>query len=109
MNISKKLLPLFILAVSCILYFSFSAKKEPSQQWIRINQLGYTPGGIKVAVWCSKDNSTIKNFELIDSATGKSVFTQPAGNPFGAYGPFDNTYRLSFTSYKTPGVYYLKA
>lgn len=109
MNISKKLLPIFILAASCILYFSFSAKKEPTQQWIRINQLGYTPAGVKVAVWCSKDNSSIKNFELVDSATGKSVFTQTAGSPFGAYGPFDNTYRLSFTSFKTPGVYYLKA
>ncbi len=109
MNFFKKLLLLLIFISSTIIYFSFSAKKEETKQWIRINQLGYTPAGVKVAVWCAKDSSSINTFELIDSATGKSVFTQPAGNPFGAYGPFDNTYRLSFSTFKTPGVYYLKA
>ena len=109
MNISKKLAGLLILISTSVIYFSFSAEKEPAQQWIRINQLGYTPAGVKVAVWCSKDKISIQNFELVDSASGKSVFTQPTGNPFGAYGPFDNTYRLNFSSFKTPGVYYLKA
>ena len=109
MNFSKKLFFLIIFISTSVLYFSFSSKKEPTQQWIRINQLGYIPTGVKVAVWCAKDQSTIKNFELIDSATGKSVLTQSAGNPFGAYGPFDNTYRLNFSSFKKPGVYYLKA
>ena len=92
-----------------IFFFSFIRKTEPVQQWIRINQLGYTPSGVKVAVWCAKDNSSIQNFELIDSVTGKSIFTQSAGKPFGAYGPFDNTYRLNFSAFKKPGVYYLKA
>jgi hypothetical protein len=27
-----------------------------AQSWIRINQLGYTPMGIKSAVWCSKSD-----------------------------------------------------
>ena len=103
------MLLIFLLIGSSIFYFSFSAKKEPVQQWIRINQLGYTPAGVKVAVWCAKDQSSIKNFELIDSASGKSVFTQTSGKSFGAYGPFDNSYRLNFSSFKKPGVYYLKA
>jgi endoglucanase len=33
-------------------FFSFG-KKEAANTWIRINQLGYTPGGIKIAVWCN--------------------------------------------------------
>ncbi|MEO6683016.1 MAG: glycoside hydrolase family 9 protein [Ginsengibacter sp.] len=109
MTFSKNLLYLFVLISASIFYFSFSTKKEPVQQWIRINQLGYTPDGVKVAVWCSKDHSALTNFELVDSATGKAVLSQKAGNPFGAYGPFDNTYRLNFSSFKKPGVYYLKA
>ncbi len=109
MKYSKYLLLIFLLIGSSILYFSFSPKNEPTQQWIRINQLGYTPAGVKVAIWCAKDQSSIKNFELIDSATGKIVFNQAAGNSFGAYGPFDNTYRLNFSSFKKAGVYYLKA
>ena len=109
MHLSKNLLFLIVFITASILYFSFSPKKEPIQQWIRINQLGYQPVGVKVAVWCAKDPSSIKNFELIDSASGKSVFKQSAGNPFGAYGPFENTYRLNFSSFKKPGIYYLKA
>ncbi len=40
-----------------------------SQSWIRVNQIGYLQDDIKVAVWISKDNSTIKEFQLIDKAT----------------------------------------
>lgn len=98
----------FLLIVTVGFIFSF-AKIEKENEWIRINQLGYTPNGIKVAVWCSKDDSPINTFTLIDSATGKIVFTQNAGKSFGAYGPFTNTFRLNFTSFKIPGVYYLKA
>ncbi|HEY5406510.1 MAG TPA: glycoside hydrolase family 9 protein, partial [Ginsengibacter sp.] len=99
---------IFLLFLCVGFIFSFSPK-EKATQWIRINQLGYTPGGIKVAVWCSKDESPINTFTLIDSATGKIVLTQNAGKSFGNYGPFTNTYRLDFSSCKTPGIYYLKA
>lgn len=92
-----------------ILLFSFDKKNEERKSWIRINQLGYTPEGIKVAVWCSKDDETLSSFSLIDSATGKTVFTNTAGKNFGAYGPFKNSYRLNFSSYKKEGVYFLKA
>lgn len=90
------------------LLFSFK-KDEQKKAWIRINQLGYTPPGIKVAVWCSKDEATILSFSLIDSATGKIAFTNNAEKNFGAYGPFKNTYRLNFSSFEKSGVYYLKA
>ena len=106
---SKKNLIKFI-SFFTIMVFVFSFKqKENQNEWIRINQLGYTPLGIKVAVWCSKDVTNISAFDLIDSATGKIVFTNNAGKPFGAYGPFTNTYRLNFSSFSTPGIYYLKA
>jgi hypothetical protein len=96
-----------LLIIFAIIY-SFT-QKETETQWIRINQLGYTPQGIKVAVWCSKDDASIKSFDLIDSATGKKVFTNKSGKSFGAYGPFTNSYRLNFSSFKKPGVYFLKA
>ena len=77
--------------------------------WIRINQLGYQPQSTKVAVWCSKGTESITSFQLIDSTTQKVAFTAKASQPFGAYGPFQQTYRLNFSAYKTPGTYYLKA
>ena len=92
-----------------LLLFAFSGRNENKLAWIRINQLGYTPEGIKVAVWCSKDSSTIKTFQLVDAATKKFVYSASAGKAFGAYGPFKQTYRLNFSSFKKPGHYYLQA
>jgi hypothetical protein len=77
--------------------------------WIRINLAGYKPGGIKVAVWGSKENATIDNFQVIDKTTGKVVYENKAGNPYGPYGPFHQTYRLDFSAFKKPGSYSLKA
>ncbi len=90
------------------LLISTSFTNNNEQAWIRINQLGYTPAGKKVAVWGSKENQQLTSFQLVDSATGKVVFTGKAGKAFGAYGPFTQTYRLNFSGYNKPGTYYLK-
>jgi hypothetical protein len=71
--------------------------------------LGYTPGGIKVAVWGSKEQSVISNWQLIDAKTKKIASSGKAGKAFGAYGPFQQSYRLNFSSFKKPGRYYLQA
>src|SRR5678810_406078 len=92
-----------------ILLLGFTGKKENISAWIRINQLGYIPNGIKVAAWCSKDSVQIKTFQLVEASTKKFVFNGTAGKPFGAYGPFKQTYRLNFSSFKKPGRYYLQA
>lgn len=75
---------------------------------IRINQLGYAPRGSKVAVWCSKEQDTLKYFELVNATTGEVVFKSRAGRAAGAYGPFRQTSRLDFSSFVTPGQYYLQ-
>lgn len=77
--------------------------------YIRINQLGYPTHYNKTAVWCSKQSSELRSFELVDAASNKTVFTANAGKAFGAYGPFRSTYRLNFSSFIKPGRYYLKA
>ena len=99
----KKWLLLLLLPV-----FSFAQNKE-TKSWIRINQLGYTPGGIKVAIWCSKEQLTISNWQLIDAYTNKIATSGKAGHSFGAYGPFKETCRFNFSSFKKPGTYYLEA
>ena len=83
--------------------------KQENNSWIRINQLGYPTQAVKVAVWCSKNKEKITSFQLIDSATGKMVFTGKPGKAFGAYGPFAETYRLNFSAFKKKGTYYLKS
>jgi len=91
-----------------ILLFGFSGKKEDASSWIRINQLGYQPNGIKVAVWCSKEQTAISSWQLVDAKTKQTVFKGNAGKAFGAYGPFKQTYRLNFSAFKKPGHYFLQ-
>ena len=88
--------------------FGVCCAQSNETSWIRINQLGYTPAGIKVAVWCSKQNTVLTDFALVDANTQKIVFTAKAGKRFGAYGPFTETYRLDFSSFTKPGKYFLK-
>ena len=80
-----------LLAIIFLLSFSGKENNDSSSSWIRINQLGYIPGGVKVAVWCSKDNQLVKTFKLVDAATKKFVFSAVTGKMFGAYGPFKQT------------------
>ncbi|MCW3093345.1 MAG: cellulase [Ferruginibacter sp.] len=91
-----------------LVIFSFRDPAEPTA-WIRINQLGYTPAGIKVAVWCSKSGEKISAFKLLEAGTHKLVFEKTASKNYGAYGPFENTFRLDFSSFKKQGKYYLQA
>lgn len=91
-----------------IAFFGFVPKEETGQ-WIRINQLGYQPSSVKVAVWCSKDNKGISTWELVDAETNTAVMKGKVEKLFGAYGPFAQTARLNFSSFKKPGTYYLKA
>lgn len=76
---------------------------------IRINLLGYRPNSPKIAIWGSLPGSTLTRFQLIDEQTNQPVQAFPAGKAFGAYGPFQQTYRLDFSAFRKPGRYYLRA
>lgn len=96
--------------ISIICLFSFSIlNAQTTDSWIRINQLGYGARGTKVAVLGSKALMQINKFEIVDAATKKVVFSAAPGKSFGRYGPFEDTYRLDFTSFKKTGRYMLRA
>jgi endoglucanase len=97
------------LVIAAIFLFAFTQNKEETKAWIRINQLGYQPNSVKVAVWCSKDGLIVKKFQLVDAITNKIVLTDSTRKSFGPYGPFKQTYRLNFSHFKKPGRYYLQA
>jgi endoglucanase len=100
---------LTLLAVFFFSLFIFSSKQEVEKSWIRINLLGYKPGSSKVAVWCSKEEGTIKTFQLINAETKKIAWSGSAGKAYGIYGPFRETYRLNFSAFNKAGRYYLQA
>src|SRR5882672_3050974 len=95
---------LFLLIPTLIFPYSY----EPTEAWIRINQLGYPREGIKVAVWCSKNDASLETFSLVDANNGHVVFEGKTGKPFGIYGPFSQTYRLDFSAYTNSGKYFLQ-
>jgi endoglucanase len=100
---------LSFVSFTIILFFTGFQYAPQTTAWIRINQLGYNPDGIKVAVWCSKGQLAIGNWQLVNASTNEIVFSAKFEKPFGAYGPFSQTYRLNFSSFNKPGQYYLQA
>lgn len=100
----KNTLFIFVLAV----FFLNWMPVKTENSWIRINQMGYLPEGVKAAVWASKEAIKIKKFNLVDANSGKTVYRGRAGKAFGAYGPFLQSYRLDFSSFTKAGKYFLQ-
>lgn len=96
-----------ILYLICILVISFSCK-EKSDDLIRINQLGYRPDDIKIAVFLSREDHLINEFRIEDTGTGKTVFKSEPEKTVGM-DPFVTCYRLRFTGLKTNGTYRIAA
>ena len=94
----------FALALIATLLFPLQA-----EEWIRINQLGYLPQSIKVAVFMSEEGNQLKQFQLVDAYTQEVVKEFDSLKESGSIGNMKSTYRLNFSDYSIPGVYYLKA
>lgn len=103
----KKLFYTVMLAACVVALMALRPKDQ--QSWIRINLLGYQTKSVKVAVWASKANEVPTSFDIVDKASGKTVYTSTAIKSFGAYGPFTASARLNFSAFKTPGTYVIKA
>ena len=80
-----------------------------ANSWIRVNQLGYQPDAVKVAVFVSNDTSRPDRFELCDALTGAPVYSTGSGGSYGAWGPFTNGMRIDFTAVIREGSYYIIA
>ena len=96
------------LATLLCIAFSYSYGQQPGA-WIRINQLGYAPDGLKTAVLAAGFRLPDTSFELVDASTNQAVFSAAGGRSFGSYGPFTDTRRLDFSTFKKQGRYYIKA
>ena len=92
------------LALFCL--FSFQTK---ASGFIRINQLGYLPQSVKVAVFISDEKVEITTFQLFETLSGKMVFEgQPEVADTQMWGK-QSAFRLNFSSFQQNGGYFLKA
>lgn len=87
----------------------FCALSAHADEWIRINQLGYLPQSVKVAVFMSEEGTDIRSFQIFDAQTDQPVRTVTAVKPTGNWGNMNSTCRLDFSDLEQPGIYYLKA
>jgi endoglucanase len=101
--------PLKKVVLFTVLFAAFSLQSVMAQQaWIRVNQLGYLPSGVKTAVWVGKSVDAAAVFQVLDAQTRQVVFTGKTGRSYGSYGPFNQSYRLNFSAFQQAGNYYLK-
>ena len=84
------------------------APSDSATSHIRINQLGYRPDAVKVAVVCSLEPREIATFEIRDDA-GRRVFGPAPAQSSGAFAACVSTHRLDFTALRTEGAYTIVA
>ena len=82
--------------------------ESDGSSWIRINQLGYLPHSVKVAVFIADEKMQLPNFELIEAQSGKKVFENISVQYSGAKWGMACAARLNFSAFSTPGRYFLK-
>lgn len=94
------LLTLCFLACGC---------KNDNDAWIRINQMGYRPGDIKVAVLISTGKKDLKEFRVEDSETGKTILTSSKVLRTKPLDQFVSCFRLDLSELRQPGNYRIRA
>ncbi len=95
-----------ICLTALILFISCGGKNEG---WVRINQLGYRPDDVKVAVFIGLGGIDLKSFRIIDASTGRVILEKNDAVKTEPMEPFTSCYRLDFTEVTGEGVYRIEA
>lgn len=95
-----------ITAVAFIALLAGCKSADPQTAWIRINQVGYLPEDIKVAVIIST-TETSGDFKVYDAATDKLVFKGKGTKADPSKWALNSAWRLDFTPVKEEGSYYI--
>ncbi|NEW83803.1 MAG: polysaccharide deacetylase family protein [Mariniphaga sp.] len=92
-----------------ILLFLVSSLITRGSSWIRINQMGYLPQSVKVAVFISDESTELHQFQLVDAVSNKTVFENLPLIYDGSKWGMKSAARLNFSRFSTQGRYYIKA
>ncbi|MBB4035253.1 hypothetical protein GGR21_001142 [Dysgonomonas hofstadii] len=96
---------LIITWLTLTLFCSMSAQSS----WVRINQLGYLPKSVKVAVFISQNETDNLAFEVKDAKTNTSVYKGQATKTNAARWGMKAALRMPFTSVEKDGEYYVES
>jgi hypothetical protein len=81
--------------------------RTSGETFVRVNQLGYRPGGVKVAVGFGTDDLPAA-FQLVDAVHNQLVFEAPARPIAQAWGQFTNHAELDFSAFDKLGQYRIR-
>ncbi len=95
--------------ILCVFLFLVSSLITSGSSWIRINQMGYLPQSVKVAVFISDESTDLHQFQLADAISGKVVFESLPVSYDGSKWGMKSAARLNFSKFSKEGRYYLKA
>ena len=98
------------LALAVLLQAASSSSPPPDSgvSHIRINQVGYLPDGLKIAVVCSLEPREIESFEVRDE-NGNRIFGPAAAQSSGSFAACASTHRLDFSRLDREGTYRIVA
>jgi len=93
----------------CIsILFSMLDSLCAGNSWIRINQLGYLPNTVKVAVLISEEDIRIGQFQLRNAITETVVYKGQTKEYDASGWGMKSAYRLNFSNFKSVGGYYIQ-
>jgi hypothetical protein len=84
-----------------------TAKADPAQVYVRVNQLGFSPRDIKIAVAFSR-LPLPDSFRVINAVSNKVVFEGRTVSVAGAWGEFSHHAELNFSGLQVPGAYFIQ-
>jgi len=76
---------------------------------IRVNQMGYLPDAVKVAVLLSDESLEVKTFQVVDSGTGNLVYEGAPESADASIWGKQTALRLRLTPVQKPGTFVLRA
>lgn len=94
--------------ILAILVLCFAFTSSHAIEVIRINQLGYLPKSIKVAVFLSAEQILESNFSVHEALTDKEVFSGKTKITLAENWGMQTAYRLNFSPLETSGGYYIR-
>lgn len=99
---------LFAFLIATITFTYATAGKQDS--WIRINQMGYFPESVKVAVFISNGNKNFtSDFKVKDAKSNKIVFKGKGIETNADRWGMTKALRLDFSQLQTMGEYYIES
>ncbi|KIC91383.1 glycoside hydrolase family 9 protein [Flavihumibacter sp. ZG627] len=99
----------FLYFLVLLFVFVFSINAQDSNITIQVNQIGYYPNAIKIAVLQFNDKHQINgnDFYLVNQADGDTVFKGKLGSPVASVYSNAITQQLNFSAFRIPGTYAL--